>query len=253
MDTGLFFGLRFYEHEDGEPELSYNRDECKDFVHKEYVCLPEKKLIPFGFKIKGEGVGFSPGSVNVRLFCEGQDLGLILTELSDWRSFVYNGYTYIYYYGNNQVNFQSNVQPGNYRLKITFDAAGVKRYYSDIFRVNHFIMGEFDFYTATFEVVEAMAETTPTPTPSGDLHGDMYATVGGIPIASGSEHMSGTTIEFTAVPDAGYRVKSWRVNGEERATVGNSFSWNIYDNIHVTVSFEVMENVYSKEYSGQYI
>lgn len=87
------------------------------------------------------------------------------------------------------------------------------------------------FYTVTFEIV-------------GE-NGALEASVLGVPIDSGDEVLGSRDVLFEAMPDPGYKVKEWTLNGDvvtvkapETFTVEN-----LSDDIHVTVEFEVITHV----------
>ena len=71
-------------------------------------------------------------------------------------------------------------------------------------------------------------------------NGTLSATVDGASITSGTSVQSGKNVVFTAVPNANYRVKEWKLNNS--TVVGNTTNSltvnNLSNNITVTVEFE---------------
>lgn len=47
IDTGIYFPLRIYDHNVGQPEFSENRRECVGFFHREYFWCGENTILPF--------------------------------------------------------------------------------------------------------------------------------------------------------------------------------------------------------------
>ena len=70
---------------------------------------------------------------------------------------------------------------------------------------------------------------------------------GGIIIASvanGTEVLAGSSVSFTAIPDEGYKVKAWTVNGEVIDwLVGNNVSRDMNMNVDFKVEFEEIPSV----------
>ena len=76
-------------------------------------------------------------------------------------------------------------------------------------------------------------------------HGSVDAKVGGKAIATGAKLEKGTTVEFTATPESGYKVDKWTVTGGELvagtgAEGSTTAKVKITGNVTVSVSFKVM-------------
>ena len=83
-------------------------------------------------------------------------------------------------------------------------------------------------YTITFSV-----DGTPA-------NGTLKATVDGNEIHSGAKVKEGKTVIFTAMPEPGYKVKEWKVDGAVTGSTSNTYTHNtVTKAISVTVSFEV--------------
>ncbi len=81
-------------------------------------------------------------------------------------------------------------------------------------------------YTINFEVI--------------GTGGSLTVSHNNVEINNGDIINSGSDISFTAIPDVGYRVKEWILNGDNVVgnTSNNLIVSNIHENIHVTVEFE---------------
>ncbi|WP_433003094.1 leucine-rich repeat protein [Treponema socranskii] len=87
--------------------------------------------------------------------------------------------------------------------------------------------------------------TPPTPKPKHAItfsvdggNGTLKATVGGAEINSGDKVEQGKTIVFTAVPDSGFHVKGWTLDGNAVNGTNNSYSFTVTKAAEVKVSFE---------------
>jgi len=69
-------------------------------------------------------------------------------------------------------------------------------------------------------------------------NGTLKATVGGTEINSGDAVEKDKTVTFTAMPDAGYRVKGWTLDGKAVNGTNNSYSFPVTKAAEVKVSFE---------------
>ena len=84
-------------------------------------------------------------------------------------------------------------------------------------------------YTVTFSVVEVDAQA----------NGAITASANGASIESGQTVAEGSQINFTAVPNQGYRVMEWRLNGNVTGNTSNTYSISsINSDINVRVKFE---------------
>ena len=82
-------------------------------------------------------------------------------------------------------------------------------------------------YTITFSV-----DGTPA-------NGTLKATVDGNEIHSGAKVKEGKTITFTAMPEPGYKVKEWKVDGAVTGSTSNTYTHHVTETLNVKVSFEV--------------
>ena len=84
-------------------------------------------------------------------------------------------------------------------------------------------------FTVTYSVVEVDSET----------NGTLSAKVGETAITSGDEVIIGSSLEFTAAPINGFRVKEWKLNGAVQADeTDNVFTiLNLQSDVEVTVEF----------------
>jgi len=70
-------------------------------------------------------------------------------------------------------------------------------------------------------------------------NGSLTATVDGRTITSGSQIEEGKSVVFTATPNSGYRIKTWKLNGDEIANhTANSYT---LENISAVVSIILVE------------
>ena len=75
---------------------------------------------------------------------------------------------------------------------------------------------------------------------SAGEHGTVGATVDSKPISSGNVVQKDKTVVFTAVPEKGYEVEKWTVNGTAAANnVSTTYSHKVTAKIEVKVSFKV--------------
>jgi hypothetical protein len=239
METGLYFGIRFFDDALGEPELTFNKPECEGYRASEFVNLVGNKLLPFCLMVPGTGYGvFSAGSVVLKMVCDDIEIG-IGTNPVDWESHEYEGNTYLFYKAENVIYPSQAVTPGVYYFKLSFMLGVTRSFYSDYVVVKEYAGStELPNYTITFSVVGG--------------NGTISATVAGQPIASGTQRWSGTIVTFTASPAAGYYVKEWVLNGS--VVEGNNvlqYQLLLSGNSEVTVEFT--QSVYSTEYSDEYL
>lgn len=77
--------------------------------------------------------------------------------------------------------------------------------------------------------------------------GSLSATVDGVSIASGSDVAHGSQVVFNAIPNNGYRVKEWYLNGLLIANTTNTFVMNsLGSNATVSVAFELITGLENK-------
>ena len=70
-------------------------------------------------------------------------------------------------------------------------------------------------------------------------NGTLKAILGGSEITSGDKVEEGKWVIFTAKPDAGYRVKEWKVDGTvDKSTKSNIYAHKLTKQAAITVSFE---------------
>jgi hypothetical protein len=240
MDTGLYYGIRFFEHRTGEPELTFNRRECKELRHLEYFVANPKKLLPFGVKINGTGYNLSAASFALKALSEcDESIFDVGVNPNDWVVAEYGGNTYVNFTGKHDVFPGQPVGIGIYRLRLHVAAGVPLTYYSDPFYVNDFVsQASVPNYTITFGVTGA--------------NGTLSAAVAGVNISSGTTRWGGTVVSFKANPNKGYFVKQWTVNGTVvQGQTGTDYAIILTENIHVTVEYRAV--VYSKEYSQEYL
>ena len=72
-------------------------------------------------------------------------------------------------------------------------------------------------------------------------NGTLKAMINGEEITSGTEIEEGKTVTFTAMPEASYRVKEWKVDGKPVADAGksNTYAHTVTKVATITVSFEL--------------
>ena len=239
METGLYFGIRFFDYALGEPELTFNKPECEGYQASEFVNLVGNKLLPFCLMVPGTGYGVSgAGSVALKMVCDDAEIE-VGTNPVDWEVHEHEGNTYLFYKADNEVFLSDPVVPGLYYFKLSFMLGVARQFYSDYVVVKGYVgAAELPNYTITFSVVGGS--------------GTISATVAGQPIASGTQRWSGTIVTFTASPASGYYVKEWKLNGNiidgHTSTV---YSVILNASIDITVEFRPV--VYSNEYSDEYI
>ena len=105
-------------------------------------------------------------------------------------------------------------------------------------RRNHTVTVEFEpiTYTITFSVTSG--------------NGSIAATVGGSGISSGALARQGSNVVFTANPNAGYRVKAWRLNGSVLTDV-TSVTYTLTNlNAAATVTVEFERTTYPVTFSA---
>jgi hypothetical protein len=241
MDTGLYFGIRFFEGHPGEPELTDNKEECKDYIHNEYVNTSSSlnKLIPFGFKLEGTNLGVQIHTVDLRLVVDDENEISLGTNPADWHWEEYSGDTYIFYRANGLIYADEDVACGRYYLKIAFLAGGLREFYSDRFIIPKSIEASIiPNYSISFSVIGG--------------NGTISAKVAGVNILSGSSRWEWSEIVFVASPNPGYLVKEWKLNG---SVVGwaTTNEYNVILNENIVVSVEFKPVVYSEEYSEEYL
>ena len=94
-----------------------------------------------------------------------------------------------------------------------------------------------ELYTVTFSVAGA--------------NGTLTAEVNDTEITSGADVLEGRTVNFTAAPNEGYRVKEWTVNGDVVAdNTSNYLTLILEANIVVTVEFEAIYHTVTFESLG---
>ncbi len=81
-------------------------------------------------------------------------------------------------------------------------------------------------------------------------NGELTAQVGGTAITSVAQVVYGSDVEFTALPDQGYRVKKWKQNDEVvTGATGSTYTVeNLSSDIEVTVEFEAITAQVSELY-----
>ena len=101
------------------------------------------------------------------------------------------------------------------------------------------------FFVACNQTGGGGGKPTPTPKPKHAItfgveggNGTLKAKVDGGDITSGKEVEEGKTVTFTAEPDAGYRVKEWKVDGDAVNGTNNSYSLKIEKTVNLKVSFD---------------
>ena len=76
-------------------------------------------------------------------------------------------------------------------------------------------------------------------------HGTLSAMQGAVPINNGDTEVSGSVV-FTATPDAGYRVKEWKLEGGTKSSGGNqedtTMAVLVNSNVDVKVIFELKKH-----------
>lgn len=244
MDTGLYFGLRFFEHLEGEPENTYNRDYCEDYIHSEYVNLNpyEDKILPFAIVIDDTSQQIVFSGIELKIVCGDTEIR-IGTNPVDWIIEEADGKTYLFYLAEETVLPEEDLKKGKYffRLSISVEGTRQEKFYSDVFILNRNIdAAEFPFYTITYEVVD-------------ETGGTLEGSIAGIDIPSGTQRWAGANISFEATPDNGQVVKQWTVNGVvvDDWELKNEYSIILTENIHVTVEFKGV--VYDVEYDDTYL
>jgi hypothetical protein len=94
-----------------------------------------------------------------------------------------------------------------------------------------------------FEII-----TFPVTFSMSAINGSLIAEIGGIEINSGDIVEYGSTIDFTVTPDAGYQVKSWKVNGSiVTGNKTNQHSLTATSATSVVVEFETILSVSNRE------
>jgi hypothetical protein len=87
-----------------------------------------------------------------------------------------------------------------------------------------------EFFSVVFSVYGA----------NGAVHAEFF----GNNLISGSKLTEGSDITFTAIPNSGYKVKVWAVNGAQQPGTSNVFVYeNLQENILVTVEFQPTTSV----------
>ena len=91
--------------------------------------------------------------------------------------------------------------------------------------------------TVSFEAIPEYAITFSVEGTNGTLK----AMINGEEITSGTEIEEGKTVTFTAMPEASYRVKEWKVDGKPVADAGksNTYAHTVTKVATITVSFEL--------------
>lgn len=250
MDTGLYFGIRFYDWDSDLPELTDNRDECKDYIHSEYVnTSPDRDtLLPFCFLIPGTGLNVALHTVSLKIVFDDEantEVGIGTNPL-DWFWEEYEGNTYVFYKATNIIYADGDIHCGKYYLKLLFmlgsgfgAKSNVKQYYSDRFIIpRNIAASDIPNYKITYSVIGG--------------NGTLKASVGGVEFASGASRWVGSDVKFLATPNEGYCVKEWICNDivVDWATT-NEYGIILTEAIVVTVEFKQI--VYSSEYSDEYL
>lgn len=243
MDTGLYFGIRFFDGNTGEPELTDNRDECLEYLHSEYVnTAPDSnRLLPFAVMIPGTGLNVALHTISLKVVVDEDTEINVGTNPSDWITEEYNGYTYVFYKALGLIYADEDIPCGSYYLRMTI-MTGTKpgnSFYSDRFIIPRFIEAQsIPNYKINYSVIGG--------------NGTLSASVAGIDVASGSSRWTGSEVKFVATPDAGYCVKEWIKNDVvvDWATT-NEYGVILTEEIEVTVEFKPI--VYSSEYSDEYL
>ena len=241
MDTGLYYGIRMFEHShvSDKPELSSNRDECREYIHNEYVVVNSNSLLPFGVMLVGEGYSITPSSMALFLVC-GEEKIEVAPEPTDWLISTYNGNTYVNFIAQNPVHTEQNIGVGIYHLELDINVGTGMKFYSDLFYLSSFVEGEvIPNYTITFEVIGG--------------NGTLTASILGVSIQSGTVRWGGVRVDFLATPNEGYWIKEWTRNGvvvlgqESSAT----YAQFLNEDLHVTVEFKQV--VYNENYLDTYL
>ena len=96
-----------------------------------------------------------------------------------------------------------------------------------------------------FTVTDENAIITHTVTFSAVSDGSLTATVDGEPITSGTQALQGKDVIFTALPNEGFQVKEWTVNGTVvDGETGNVFTLtNLTANTEITVGFDTTAEI----------
>jgi polygalacturonase len=81
-------------------------------------------------------------------------------------------------------------------------------------------------------------------------NGNLLATADGNPFTSGANVNIGQTVEFTATPDPGYKVKGWTLNGVPVNDTKDTYTFTSLSNADVMVEFEAEEGTSIVRFDG---
>ncbi len=142
--------------------------------------------------------------------------------------------------------------------EIVFMATADEGYQVADWHINGDATGSTDneyLINSLIEDIEVMVEFEEIPVTTYNVsfgimagEGDITATVGDNEITSPAEVEEGDEIEFTAIPDEGYKIADWHVNG---AATGSTDSEYIIDSLddHIEVMVEFEEETFVKDYN----
>ncbi len=148
MDTGLYYGLRFFEFNDQKSELTDNDFYCKDYDHSEYIHLPKIAgafggLLPFGLKFPESAIGssFSANDVECKIICKKTgDESVLSLDPSDWKLTNTPNAVYLHYLALQPFAANPPIAPGLYHIEINNVVLDdTYRFYSDTFILDNHV------------------------------------------------------------------------------------------------------------------